>query len=140
MGRTIAVLAAVMLIIATSRTERPAQAIERAKAGITFEAVVEKLESDAITLKAYHHVVPPSGTSGGAVHSGNVPAGAKAARFERLPVMPEAKLQDKKLRSGARVNVTLDTLKGGALVVIGLEERTDPERIGVDWLDAPKRR
>src|SRR4051794_18708426 len=148
MTRMLGALAVVVACCcAAAQMSRPASADERGKkvdgenpknGGITFEAVLEEVDGNTITARAYHHVIPPSGSAGGMVYSGHLPDGAKAARDERLPVMPEAGIKDKKLRHGMRVNLTLDTIKGGVLVVTGVEERTDLERIGVDAIDAPK--
>ena len=113
---------------------------ERPKsAALTFDVVVEDADliGNTITARSYCHVIPPSGSAGGAVYSGHLPPGAKPARYERLPVMPEAGLKDKGLRPGARATLRVDIVKGGALVVVGVERPVEPERVGIDWLDAP---
>src|SRR5688572_24363558 len=96
---------------AAAHMVRPACADERGKkdetgkSGITFEAVLEAVDGNTVTARAQQHVIPPSGSIGGTVYSGHLPVGAKAARYERLPVMPEAGLRDKALRPGMRVSL-----------------------------------
>src|SRR5262245_56017714 len=106
MTRMLGMLAIVVgCCCAAAQVGRPASADERGKrvegeapknGGITFEAVLEKVDGNTITARAYHHVIPPSGSTGGAVYSGHIPAGANAARYERLPVMSEAGIKDKR--------------------------------------------
>src|SRR5262245_37890892 len=118
----------------------PAKAGERpAGAALTFEVVVEEvdLNGNTLTARAYRHVNPPNGTTGGAVYSGHLPPGAKPSRYERLPVMPQAGLKDKGLRPEMRATLRMDTVKGAALAVVGIERADGPERVGIDWLDAP---
>jgi hypothetical protein len=109
------------------------------RTALTFDVVVEEVDlvGNTITAKSYCHVIPPSGSTGGAVYSGTLPPGAKPARYERLPVMPGAGLKDKGLRPGMRATLQVDLVKGAALVVIGVERPVEPERVGIDWLDAP---
>jgi hypothetical protein len=111
----------------------------RGGAALTFEVVVEDVDvaGNTITARAYRHVIPPSGSTGGAVYSGHLPPGAKPSRYERLPVMPQAGLKNKGLRPGMRATLRMDTAEGAALVVVGIERADGPERVGVDWLDAP---
>jgi hypothetical protein len=94
------------------------------------------LVGNTITARSYCYVIPPSGSTGGAVYSGSLPPGAKPARYERLPVMPGAGLKDKGLRPGMRATLRLDNVKS-ALVVVGIERSAEPERVGIDFLDAP---
>src|SRR5262249_48870646 len=79
-----------------------ADAGERPGGALTFDVVVEEVDlaGNTLTARAYRHVIPPSGSTGGAVFSGHLPPGAKPARYERLPVMPGAGLRDKGLRPG----------------------------------------
>src|SRR5262245_23418647 len=87
--------------------------------GLRLDVVLEDVDlaGNTLTARASSHVIPPSGSAGGVVCFGHLPPGAKAARYERLPVMPEAGLKRKGLRAGMRVTLRLDTVKGGALVV-----------------------
>jgi hypothetical protein len=107
-------------------------------AAIAFDVTVEEVDlaRNTLTATSYCHVIPPSGRAGGAVFFGNLPPGAKPARYERLPVMPEAGLKEKGLRRGMRATLRLAIVKGAA-VVVRVEPVTDPERLGIDWLDAP---
>ena len=120
----------------------PAPAGKRAtpaqKGGLTFDVVLEEVDlaGNTVTARAYCHVIPPSGSAGGAVYRGSAPPGARLARYERLPVMPSAGLRDKRLRPGERVTLRLGTPKSGALVVIDVERHSGFERVGMDWLDA----
>jgi hypothetical protein len=111
----------------------------RGRAALTFDVVVEEVDlaGNSITARSYCHVIPPSGSTGGALYCGHLPPGAKPSRYERLPVMPQARLKGKGLRPGMRATLRLDTVKGAALVVVGVERAAEPERVGVDWLDAP---
>jgi hypothetical protein len=111
---------------------------QQKKSGLTIDVVLESidLEANTLSVKAYHHVIPPTEKAGGSVNVGNTPAGVKETRYERLPVMPAAGMKDLKLRSGMHVILRLDTIKGGAVAVVEVTVPTEPERIGVDWLDA----
>jgi hypothetical protein len=117
----------------------PGGAGERPGGALTFDVVVEEVDlvGNTLTARSYPYVIPPSGSAGGAVYSGHLPPGAKPARYERLPVMPEAGLKDKGLRPGARATLRVGTVKGAALVVVGVEPAAEPERVGIDSLDAP---
>lgn len=150
--RTISVLA-LAFCCGAALAPRRASADERARPGIkreaarerprsavlTFDVVVEDVDlvGNTITARSYCHVIPPSGSTGGAVYSGSLPLGAKPARYERLPVMPEVGLKDMGLRLGMRATLRLEIVKSAALVVVGVERRVEPERVGIDWLDAP---
>jgi hypothetical protein len=107
--------------------------------GLTLDVVLEDVDlaGNTLTARAYHHVIPPSGSAGGVVYSGHLPPGAKPARYERLPVMPKADLKNRTLRPGMRVTLRLEVTRGGAPVVTGAERNSEPERVGIDWLDAP---
>jgi hypothetical protein len=132
MTRVLLFLATAFLVqLGASAPERP-----RGNA-LAFDVVVEEVDlaGRTLTARSYCHVIPPSGSTGGAVYSGLLPPGAKPARFERLPVLPEAGLKDKRLRPGMRATLRLHTVKG-AVVVVGVERVAGPERVGVDWLDA----
>lgn len=111
-------------------------------AALTFDVVVEDVDlvGNTVTARSYCHVIPPSGSTGGAVYSGHLPPGAKPARYERLPVMPGTALKDKGLRPGVRATLRVDIVKGAALVVVGVERPAEPERVGIDWLHAPARK
>ena len=61
----------------------------------------------------------------------------QATKYVRLPVMPEADLKKKKPKAGLHAILRLKMLRQGALVVVGIEEFTGAERIGVEGLDAP---
>lgn len=107
-------------------------------AALTFDVVVEDVDlvGNTITARSYCHVNPPSGSTGGVVYFGSLPPGAKPARYERLPVMPGAGLKDKGLRPGMRATLRLDIVKNAAVVVVGVQRPVEPERVGIDWLDA----
>jgi hypothetical protein len=108
------------------------------RSGLSIDVVLESvdLEANLLTAKAYHYVIPPTEKAGGSVHIGNIPAGVREARFERLPVMPEAGINNLKLRPGMHVILCLDTIKSGAVAVVEITVPTEPEHIGIDWLDA----
>src|SRR5262245_66385896 len=74
----------------------PGDAGERPGGALTFDAVVEEVDlaGNTLSARAYRHVIPPSGSAGGAVYSGHLPPGAKPARYERLPGMPRAGRKD----------------------------------------------
>ncbi len=61
----------------------------------------------------------------------------KATKYVRLPVMPEAKLKERKPKAGLHAILRLEMLRQASLVVVGIEEFTGAERIGVEGLDAP---
>lgn len=107
-------------------------------AALTFDVVVEDVDllGNTITAKSCCHVIPPSGSTGGAVYSGHLPPDAKPARYERLPVVPEARLKDKAMPPGVRATLRVDIRKG-AMMVVGVEPSSNLERVGIDWLDAP---
>jgi hypothetical protein len=112
------------------------------KGGICVDVVIEEVDlaANTITARATHYVVPPHGHVGGAVFvtgTTGPPHKGKATRFVRLPVMPEANLKGKKPKAGLRAVLRLEMLRPGSLVVVGIEELTGAERIGVEWLDAP---
>lgn len=111
---------------------------ERTKNALAFDVVLEdvNLTNKTLTARTYSHLIPPSGSTGGSVYHGHLPPGVKPARYERIPVMPEAEMKDKGLRSGMRATLRLGIVKG-TLVVVGVERRLDPEKIGIDFLDAP---
>src|SRR5438067_5776882 len=96
--RTISVLT-LAFCCGAALAPRGASADERARPGIKAEAVGERPRSAAlpfdvvvedvdlvgntITARSYCHVIPPSGSTGGAVYFGSLPPGAKPARYER---------------------------------------------------------
>jgi hypothetical protein len=104
---------------------------------LAVEVVLEQVDVAAgtVTATACDFVIPPKGSAGGAVFVGH--QREKATRFERLPVMSEAKLDSRGLRTGDRVILRLGVVSRGALAVVGMEQASAIERIGVEWLDAP---
>jgi len=155
-GRIVLGVVAVMVGVVLARLVLPAQALpaaerlspaekERAKetkkGSIRVGVVIEEVDFSAntITARATQYVVPPRGNVGGAVFMMGTTDGHKdkATRYIRLPVMPEANLKGKKPKAGLHAILRLEMLRQGSLVVVGIEERTGAERIGVEWLDAP---
>ena len=106
---------------------------------IAVDVVIEDLDlaANTITARATQHVIPPHDKVGGAVFmigTTDSPHKHHATKFVRLPVMPPTDL--KKLRTGLHVILRLEMLRPGCMVVVGIEELTKPEKIGVEWLDA----
>lgn len=129
---------------ASSDKEAKAKKDKGKKDAIAVDVVIEEvdLSANTITARATTHVVPPHGRVGGAVFmmgTTDSPHKDKAMEFVRLPVMPEARIQDKKLKAGLHAILRLEMMRPGSLVVVGIEEFRGLERIGVDWLDAPAR-
>jgi hypothetical protein len=108
-------------------------------AGLLLHVVLEEIDlvGKTLTARPFSHVIPPSGSTGGAVYNGCAPPGAKAARYVRLPILPEARLQSKRLRTGMWVTLRLRVVEGGALVVVAAEETREPARVGINYIDAP---
>lgn len=94
--------------------------------------------ANTITASATVHVVAPQETVGGQVATTGSTRShqEQVAKYVRLPVMPEARLQQKHPAAGQHAILHL-AMQRGALVVVGIEQFTGVERIGVDWLDAP---
>jgi hypothetical protein len=111
------------------------------KKGISLDVVIEEVDFSAntITARATIHVLPPHDHVGGQVSMTGTTGVRQdqATKYVRLPVMPEARLKDKKPKPGLHAILRLEMLRQGSLVVVGIEEFTGVERIGVDWLDAP---
>jgi hypothetical protein len=108
---------------------------------IGVDVVIDEVDLSAGTISATStvHVIPPHdnvgeqvlviGTTGSHMD--------KATKYLRLPVMPEAKLKQMKPSAGMHAMLRLKMLPQGALAVVGIEEFTGVERIGIEWLDAP---
>jgi hypothetical protein len=117
---------------------------ENAKAqkdAIAVDVVIEDVDISAntITARATDYVVPPHGNVGGAVFrmgTTDSPHKERATRFVRLPVMPEAKLQNQKVKRGLHAILRLEVMRRGPLVVVGIEQHDGPEKVGVESLDA----
>ena len=110
---------------------------------MTVDVVLEEVDlaANTISARATTYCVPPHDQVGGAVFSMgtlDTPDKDKATRLVRLPVMPEAKIKKKGLQAGAHAILHLGVSRQGALVVVGIDKFSGPERIGVDWLDAPR--
>jgi hypothetical protein len=108
---------------------------------ITFDVVLEEVDlaANTISARATAYVFPPHGQVGGSVSMRGTMDGSdlgKATKLVRLPVMPEANL--KRLQAGTHAILQLGVIRQGALVVVGIEEFAGAERIGIDWLDAPR--
>lgn len=111
------------------------------KPAIAVDVVIEDvdLSANTISARATNYVVPPHGNVGGAVFmmgTADSPHKEKATRFVRLPVMPEANIKNEKVKAGLRAILRLEVMRRGPLVVVGIEESTGPEKVGVEWLDA----
>ena len=117
------------------------KAKEDRKDSICVDVLIEEwdLSANTITATATIHVVPPHDNVGGQVYMSGTTGSHKnkATKYVRLPVMPEANLKEKKLKAGLHAILRLEMLRQGSLVVVGIEEFTWAERIGVEWLDAP---
>jgi hypothetical protein len=111
------------------------------KDSICVDVVIEEVDFSAntITARSTVYIVPPHDNVGGAVFkTGTTDSHQdKATKYFRLPVMPQAKLTEKKPKAGQHAILRLELLHQG-LVVDGIEAFTGLERIGVDWLDAPR--
>ena len=110
---------------------------------ITLDVVLEEVDlaANTISARATNYVVRPHGQVGGSVFTMgtlDTPDKDKATRLVRLPVMPEANLKEKKLEAGTHAILQLGVIRQGALVVAGIDEFGGAERIGIDWLDAPR--
>src|SRR5262245_14986316 len=149
--RAVAVMAGVVFAGLTLPTQTPPAAErlspaekERAKKNkqdsICVEVVIEEvdLSANTITARGTIHVVPPHDNVGGLVFmAGTTDGQDKATKYVRLPVMPEANLKGRKPKAGLHAILRLKMLLQGSLVVVGIEEFTGAERIGVEGLDAP---
>ncbi len=111
------------------------------KEPIHLDVIIEEVDyaANTITVRSTIHVVPPHDHVGGMVFMTGTTDSRKdkTTKFVRLPVMPEANLKGKKPKVGLHVMLRVEMLKHGALVVVGIDEFKEAERIGVDWLDAP---
>lgn len=113
------------------------------KVTISVDVVLEDVNRSANTISARStvYVVPPHGDVGGAVYidgTTDSPRKKKTTKFVNLPVMPSANLKASKLKAGQHAILQLEVLSQGALVVVGVEEFSGLEKIGVEWLDAPR--
>lgn len=117
------------------------RAKENKKDSISVDVVIDEVDFSAntITARGTIHVVPPHDNVGGQVFMTGTTGSHmdKATKYVRLPVMREANLKDKKLKAGLHAILRLEMLRQGSLVVVGIEEFTGAERIGVEWIDAP---
>ncbi len=108
---------------------------------IAVNVVIEEvdLSANTITARATTYVVPPHGKVGGAVFMMGTTDSHKnkATRFVRLPVMPEANIKGEKLKVGLHATLQIRMMRQGSLVVVGIQEFSGFEKVGVDWLDAP---
>ena len=110
---------------------------------IAVDVVLEEVDlaANTISARATTYLVPPHGSVGGAVFSMgtlDTPDKDKATRLVRLPVMAEAHIKEKGLQAGAHAILRLGVSRQGALIVLGIDKFSGPERIGMDWLDAPR--
>ncbi len=123
-----------------SRAEKPTAKGDN-KDAIRVDVVIEEVDlaSSTISARATVHVVPPHDNLGGQVFFTGTTDGHKeqATKFVRLPVMPVANLKEMKPKAGMHAILRLDMLRQGSLVVVGIEEFTGTERVGVEWIDAP---
>jgi len=114
---------------------------ENKKDGICVDVVIEEVDfsTNTITARSTVYIIPPHDNVGGAVFkTGTTDSHQdKATKYVRLPVMPQAKLTEKKPKAGQHAILRLELLQQG-LVVVGIEAFTGLERIGVDWPDAPR--
>ena len=114
------------------------------KDALYVDVVIDEVDfsANAITARATIHVMPPHDNVGGRVLMLGTTDSIEmyVTKFVRLPVMPEANLKDKKPKAGQRAILRLEMSQQGSLVVVGIEEFTGLERIGVNWLDAPGRK
>jgi hypothetical protein len=109
---------------------------------VSVDVIIEEvsLSANIVTARSTSYVIPPHDGTGGAM----LMIGAtdchkdQATKYVRLPVMPQAKLAEKKPKVGQRVILRLELLQQEAtLVVVGIDEFRGLERIGVNFLDAP---
>lgn len=126
---------------ASSKADAKVEEGKDKKPAIAVDVVIEDVDRSAntITARATNYVVPPQGNVGGAVFmvgTTGSPHKEKATRFVRLPVMPEANIKNEKVKAGLRAILRLEVMRCGPLVVVGIEESTGPEKVGVEWLDA----
>ena len=110
---------------------------------MTVDVVLEEVDlaANTISARATTYLVPPHGQVGGAVFSMgtlDTPDKDKATRLVRLPVMPEANIREKGLQTAAHAILHLAVSQQGALMVVGIDKFSGPERIGMDWLDASR--
>jgi hypothetical protein len=153
-GKTVLGVAAVMVGVAAVGMALRPQAVPAAgrvspdekdkdkKDAIAIDVVIEEVDCSAntITARATNYVVPPHGNVGGTVFmmgAMDSPHKDKATKFVRLPVMPEAHIKDKKVKAGLHAILRLEMMRQGPLVVVGIEEFSGLEKVGIDWLDAP---
>jgi hypothetical protein len=114
---------------------------EDKKHAIAVDVVIEEVDlaANTITARSTTYIVPPRGNVGGAAFmmgTMDSPHKEKATKFVRLPVMPEANIKNKKVETGLHMILQLQLMRRGSLVVVGIEEFTGPENVGVEWLDA----
>jgi RNA polymerase sigma factor (sigma-70 family) len=116
----------------------------KTQTGISVDVVIEEVDRSAntVTARSTLYVRPPHGNVGGLVFSTGTTGSHddKVTKYVRLPVMPQAKLSEKKTKAGDHVILRLELLQENScltLTVVGIEEFTDLERIGVNSLDAP---
>jgi hypothetical protein len=110
------------------------------KSAIAVDVVIEDVDLSAktITARATNYVIPPHGNVGGAVFMMGTTDShkEKVTKFVRLPVMPEGDITNKKVKVGLHAILRLAMMRRGSLVVVGIEELSGPEKVGVQWLDA----
>lgn len=115
---------------------------EKKPDGIYVDVIVEEVDFAASTISARGtiYVVPPHDNVGGQIATTGTTDSHKdkVTRYVRLPVMPEANLKGKNAKAGSHAVLRLKMLRDGLLVVDGIEEFTGVERIGVEWLAAPR--
>jgi hypothetical protein len=111
---------------------------------ISVDVVIEEVDlaANTVTARSTLYVIPPHDDVGGMVFMTGTSDSHKdqATKYVRLPVMPPAKLREKKPKVGQLAKLRLDLLEQDStftFVVVGIDEITGPERIGVNGLDAP---
>lgn len=143
----IGVAAAMPFISLAIRAAEPVAPAEKSEAkqgrkdGVCIDVVIEDVDLSANTITAVStvYVLPPHDNVGGQVSMTGTTNSHRdrATKYVRLPVMPEARIRKKNPKAGMHAILRLELLRHGALVVVGIEEFTEVERLGVDWLDAP---
>jgi hypothetical protein len=148
-GGIIVGIAAAVLALATHAIPAAEQttlapktkAAQGKKDGVCIDVMIEDVDLSANTITAVStvYVVPPHDNVGGQMFMTGTTGSHRnqATEFVRLPVMPEARLWKENPKAGMHAILRLELLRHGALVVVGIEEFTEAERIGIDWLDAP---
>jgi len=124
----------------SSQEAAQAEKVRGKRQAIAVDVVIEEIDftGNTITARATEYVIPPHDNVGGIMFRTGTTDGHKdkATRFVRLPVMPEAELKNKNVKTGLHAILRLEMLPRGPLVVVGIDEYRGPERIGVESVDA----